>query len=508
MRKFNQFLLLAVLSLTASVLCAQLNVQATKWAVPRKQINFNDYPATASTLNTGVVADGINSYTFKDGEMRFQIVDNQIKDLNGTNLASLGNSSQWRAPEITTTEVKNDCNTFLTFYLEREYTGLVTNEKLCYSKYSREPLTGAITMSTNGYALQTEGADAYGGIAMSKERTDGSRFLYYASTSNWTRGYIKKYTISASGTVDNGVEIYTGVSNQPFRMSELELSHDGSRLAFSRTDVLGGNCNVNQDVVIFELNPTTGDLSNSTPITINLRSNDDNLCYPGIEFSADGQHLFVLAQNGGLWRVLLSNYTNIQITSLSDYSYCNSQLELGRDGWFYLAKSDGLYRMDASGNVSTFALGTMAYNDLLALRGHTVYVLPDQIDGQDYKTYTPTLDCCYEHNISPIKNPTMSGVSHNSTTGDITITGSNVSWTQTSNPFTSGGQPITDVYLKGELKINQGARLNIFGLTLHFKENESLEMSYSTNPTVKGPQLYLYSGTKLTVFDECEENAL
>ncbi|MDD2387927.1 MAG: hypothetical protein PHP52_14220 [Bacteroidales bacterium] len=33
-------------------------------------------------------------------------------------------------------------------------------------------------------------------------------------------------------------------------------------------------------------------------------------------------------------------------------------------------------------------------------------------------------------------------------------------------------------------------------------------MSYSTNPTVKGPQLYLYSGTKLTVFDECEENAL
>ncbi|MDD4150378.1 MAG: T9SS type A sorting domain-containing protein [Bacteroidales bacterium] len=306
--------------------------------------------------------------------------------------------------------------------------------------------------------------------------------------------------------MDNGVEIYTGVSNQPFRMSELELSHDGSRLAFSRTDV-SGNCNVNQDVVIFELNPTTGNLSNSTPITINLRSNDDNLCYPGIEFSADGQSLYVLAENGGLWRVLLSNYTNSQMTALTDYSYCNSQLELGRDGWFYLAKSDGLYRMDADGNVYLFSSGTMAYNDLMALRDCTVYVLPDQIDGQDYKTYTPTEDCCYAYNESFIKTPNMSGVSHASN-GDITITGSNVSWTQASNPFTSGGQPISDIYLKGELKINQGARLNILGLTLHFKEGESLEMPYSTNSTVAGPKLYLYSGSKLTVFDECNENAL
>ncbi|MDD2637240.1 MAG: hypothetical protein PHW82_17265, partial [Bacteroidales bacterium] len=456
MKRINKYVLLAVLSITANVLCAQLNVQATRWAVPGKQINFNNYPATASTLNTGTVADGINSYTFKDGEMLFQIVDNQIKSISGANLASLGNASQWRAPEIATVEVKNDCNTFLTFYLERDYYPLFTNESLCYSKYARNPTTGAISMSVNGQVLKTELQDAYGGIALSKERADGSRFLYYASTNLGTRGYIRKYTISASGVIDNGVEIYTGLNNQPFRMTELELSHDGSRLAFSRASI-GPNINQNQDVVIFELNPSTGNLSNPNPITINLRPNDATLNYPGIEFSADGQFAYVIGQNYGVYKINLTNYSAFQLQNWLDI-YTNSQLELGRDGLFYLAKSDGLYRMDASGNVSTFALGTMAYNDLLALRGHTVYVLPDQIDGQDYKTYTPTLDCCYEHNISPIKNPTMSGVSHNSTTGDITITGSNVSWTQTSNPFTSGGQPITDVYLKGELKINQGAR--------------------------------------------------
>ncbi|MDD4150379.1 MAG: hypothetical protein PHE33_10140 [Bacteroidales bacterium] len=173
MKKFNRFVFLAVFTFTAGILTAQLNVQATRWAVPGKQINFNDYPAIVTTMTTGAVQDGINSYTYMDGPILFQIVDNQIKSVSGTNLATLGNSTGSRGPEYATTEVKNDCNTFLTFYLEREYTGLVTNEKLCYSKYSWDPVDETISMSgTNGYALQTEGSDAYGGIAMSKERPD------------------------------------------------------------------------------------------------------------------------------------------------------------------------------------------------------------------------------------------------------------------------------------------------------------------------------------------------
>jgi hypothetical protein len=496
---------MAVFTFTAGLLTAQLNVQSTRWAVPGKQIDFNNYPATASTLNSGPVLDGINSYTFKDGEMLFQIVDSEIKSVAGTSLASLGNSATWRGTEYATTEVKNDCNTFLTFYLERNYYSLFTNESLCFSKYSRDAATGAITMSVNGQVLRSENQDAFGGIALSKERADGSRFLYYASTYLGTRGYIRKYTISASGVVDNGVEIYTGLNNQPFRMTELELSHDGSRLAFSRA-AIGPNINQNQDVVIFELNPSTGNLSNPNPVTINLRSNDAANNYPGIEFDANGQYLYVLAQGDLLYKINMSNYIASPVNGFNS-QYCNSQLELGRDGWFYLAKSDGLYRMDASGNVSPFAAGTMASNDLLALRGCTVYVLPDQIDGQDYKTYEPSTDCCYEHNESPIRTA-MFGVSHNSTTGDITITGSNVSWTQTSNPFTSGGQAVTDVYLKGSLEIEQGAKLVVYGLTLHFKEGESVDLDYSSVSGTRGPQLYLYSNSKLTVFDECDEDAL
>jgi len=506
MRKFNQFLLFAVFLSTASVLCAQLNVQATRWAVPGKQIDFNNYPATASALSTGTVVDGINSYTYMDGPMLFQIVDYEIKSASGISLEEIGNLSTWRGPEYATTEVKNDCNTYITFYIERNYYSMFTNESLCYSKYVRNPVSGAISMLVNGQILQTELQDAYGGIALSKERADGSRFLYYASTMLGTKGYVRKYTIDASGNIDNGVDIYTGLNYQPFRMTELELSHDGSRLAFSRA-AIGPNINENQDVVIFELNPTTGNLSNSNPITINLRPNDASNNYPGIEFDANGQYLYVLEQNGKLFRVTMSNYSSTEFYNFNSL-YSNSQLELGRDGWFYLAKSDGLYRMDANGNISTFASGTMAYNELLANRGCTAYVLPDQIDGQDYKTYSTSIDCCYEHNESPIKTPSMTGVSHNPTTGDITITGSNVQWNQTSNPFTSGGQAITDAYLKGSIRIEAGAKLIVFGLSLHFKEGESIDMNYSSVLGTRGPQLYLYSNSKLTVFDECSEDAL
>jgi len=306
MRKFNQFLLVAVFSFTASVLCAQLNVQATRWAVPGKQIDFNNYPATATTLNTDVVFDGINSYTYMDGPMLFQIVDNDIKDASGNILEEIGNLSYWRGAEYATTEVKNDCNTFVTFFIERGFIPEFTTESLCYSKYSRDPVTGAITMTTQGQALRTESQDAIGGIALTQERADGSRFLYYASTNAGSTGYLRRYTVSASGVISGETVLYT--TNKPFRMAELELSHDGTRLAFSR---IGAGAYyeeaVDDDVVIFEINPTTGGLANPTPHYINLASSDDEEDYPGIEFSADGSKLLVFRAGVGLYEINMSN---------------------------------------------------------------------------------------------------------------------------------------------------------------------------------------------------------
>jgi hypothetical protein len=209
MRKFNQFLLLAVFSLTASVLCAQLNVQATRWAVPGKQIDFNNYPATASTLNTVQVLYGINSYTYMDGPMLFQITDNVIKSPSGSILATMVNPMYNMAPEVITCEIKNDCNSFLTFYIARELyeaeMGLQTREKLCYAEYTRDPSNGTISVASSGNVLNYKSVDAVGGIALSKERADGSRFLYYASTdpnNDDFKGFVIKHTIYADGTID------------------------------------------------------------------------------------------------------------------------------------------------------------------------------------------------------------------------------------------------------------------------------------------------------------------
>jgi hypothetical protein len=443
MKKNIKYLLLAVFLFTASVLTAQqLNVQSTRWAVPGKEINFNNYPATATNLNTGAVYDGISSFTFKDGEMLFMIVDTEIKSVAGTTLATIGNNADWRGPEISTIEIKDDCNSYITFYIERDDTPMSGYESLCYSKYSRDPSTGAITMIGNGVVLITEVQDAFGGIALSQERPDGSRFLYYASSNSGTRGYLRKYTISAAGVIDNGVEIYAGVNNQPFRMAELELSHDGTRLAFSRLGT-GVNANEDMDVVIFEINPNTGNLSNPNPIILNLNNNDlfDN--YPGLEFSADGSKLLVFHAGGGLYEISMSNYGVTEVLNFNtDYTY--SMLELGRDGFYYFAKADGLYRMNqyTYSPILLAASGTMAYNELLWIRGCTVYVLPDQIDGQDYKTYEPSTDCCYKHHYSYVNNP-MSGVIQEPN-GDIRITGLNVVWNTTTNPFNS----TDDIYMR------------------------------------------------------------
>ncbi|MDD3861137.1 MAG: hypothetical protein PHW83_13165, partial [Bacteroidales bacterium] len=407
MRKFNQFLLFAVFSLTASVLCAQLNVQATRWAVPGKQVNFNNYPATASTLNTDEVLYGINSYTYMDGPMLFQITDNVIKSPSGSILATMVNPMDNMAPEVITCEIKNDCNSFITFYIARELyiaeMGLQTREKLCYSEYTRDPSVGTINMVSSGNVLKYEYGDAVGGIALSKERADGSRFLYYASTNPYNsefKGFVIKYTIDDDGTIDGGTTIYSGVINKPFRMTELELSHDGSRLAFGRLGY-GLENDEDMDVVIFELNTSTGNLANSTPHYVNLASNDEFDDYPGIEFSADGAELFVLEAGVGLYKIDMSDYSFVEIQNF-DEDYTNSMLELGRDGYYYLAKADGLYRMNSTGTIYSFATGTMQINSLLGQLGCDAYVLPDQIDGQDYKTYSPSIDCCYEHNESPI----------------------------------------------------------------------------------------------------------
>lgn len=361
---------MAVFVLAATSLIAQINSQKTRWAVPGLEVYFDESTTTSSALSTGYIYNSINSFTIQDGPMLFQITDEYIKSPAGTTLANLGNPMDYMSPEVATCEVKNDCNSFITFFIAREFyvggSGLQTREKLCYSKYTRNPIDGTISMISSGNVLKDETQDAIGGIALSKERTDGSRFLYYASTNNTNfNGYVIKFTIDYNGNIDNGTIIYAGITNKPFRMAELELSHDGSRLAFGRVGY-GHYNDEDMDVIIFELNTTTGNLASSTPEIINLGTNDEFHDYPGIEFSPDGSELFVLGAGLGLYKINMSDYSFEDIDNF-DTDYTNSMLELGRDGYYYLAKANGLYRMDGDGNISTFVTGTMRTNSLLEI---------------------------------------------------------------------------------------------------------------------------------------------
>jgi len=487
----------------ANLLLSQNNYQATRWAVQGYEIDFTSSTPQYSSLSTGTVSDCINSFTYTEGEMLFQIVDDEIRTHSG-NFADYIGVSTFKAPEVAIMEEKNSCEDFLAFYITREIDAMFTTEKLCYTRFNYDNSANPVTIIDDNIELESFGASALGGIALSQEKSDGSRFLYYASTYNngsTAVGFVKKYTIYANGTISSGTTIYTGSDGDSFRMAELELSHNGEYLAFSRLKTEGWSTDEDQDVVIFELNPTTGNLSNSTPIEINLNSNDGSVYYPGIEFGPNNAKLYVIASNSYLHEIDLSDYSSSYISIDSDFA--NSMLELGRDGIFYVASSDELSSLDVGdGTTTQFIDDNMAANSSLYISGHTVYVLPDQIDGQDYGTYINQESCCYVHSTSKVLNP-MTGVTEE-TNGDITIeSGNTVSWTTTINPFDE-----TEIYMKGDLIIEPGARLNITGLTLHFKEDQEVQLSAGATSGSIGSKLYLYSGTKLTAFDECDSETM
>jgi len=297
-------------------------------------------------------------------------------------------------------------------------------------------------------------------------------------------------------------------------IGEVELSSDLSFLAYTSP------YNTSEDLNIIPINVSTGMFS-GTIAHLDITPGATGM-FVGLECSADNNFVYTNNAGGSIYKIDVSNPSSpYVVTSFSligqQVDYTNSQIERGHDGYFYMVKSDGYlgyFTTNFNGITDYANIGSSAVinNSIVANDPDypfDMYLIPDQIDGCEYEyTNGDELVCCYDYNESPIKTPSIPGVSHNPTTGDITITGSNVSWTQTSNPFTSGGQAITDVYLKGKIIIEEGAKLTLYGLTLHFKEDESVEMDYSSVSGIRGPRLYLNSNSKLTVFDECEENIL
>lgn len=140
-------------------------------------------------------------------------------------------------------------------------------------------------------------------------------------TTVWTR--VNKYTLSALGVSSANVLVTLQGKIVP---SEVELSHDQSKLAFARSKPYSVNTSVpNTDLVVLNLD-ANGDLLTTNKYDI---LNDDALQYTGIEFDPTTTNLYLNRGGDGIHIFTLSPGTfNYAAINSSSYDYTWSQLEL------------------------------------------------------------------------------------------------------------------------------------------------------------------------------------
>lgn len=536
MKIINKFLLLAVFICTAGLLMAQ-SVQMPKWPFNGKEVDFVGQQVANTSASLATPKYVSNGYYGRDNNLLFHIIDNNLWWGNGTYAGPLFEDVDPVAnpdkmfPEIIivpTDTLFCEEGSFYAFYSVDSYEA--NSKDLCkkvdvslrYSLITPNSTNSGIYSESNSILTLLRGSSCQGaliGIAATDflPGTNTRRLyaVYYDDATSISK--ILFYTVSPTGISEPNVVGTAYGHNNPFEPCEVEISSDNSKLVFTRNKMYQweGSTNTN-DVTVVHLLSTgfrnTGVGTNGYTYIDLGPVNSTNDYYVGVEFSHDMADLYVTGTGAGLYRYNFSS----QIKTLlpGTVAIACSQLEMARDGYIYGVSSSGqLYAIDAGTNffqsqyniTPAGVIDNKLYHNPTANGYNYVYTLPEQIDGYNYdKLWGNEETCCYIGNQSAVKLPIMAGVSENSTTGDITITGSNVSWTTTSNPFTSG-TAITDIYLRGNLKINNGAKLTITGLTLHFKEAEVIQMSY--NPDGKGSRLVL-NNSKLTAFDDCDEDVL
>lgn len=507
-----------VISFLIQNLNAQTTEQMRKWAFNGVEVDFTGTTVTTQTISTPIPnANGAYAcYYDENDELVVRVVDNNVYDENNNIVDQLfdlpsSNFVITNQMVISPKEQTGTCE-FNIFYI------VITNGNqvdVRYATYNRhlkqivdEYEIWSYTYPTNHYANWNFALSDFIGS------TDVQR-LYLVLTSHPLGGSKSNDSIKIAyfeGPNFRMTSINTfAIGSNINRLGEVELASDLSFLAYTSP------YNPNADLHIYPINVATGMFSGSiahfdiTPGTTGM--------FVGLECSANNDFIYTSNSGGRIYKINVSNpsspyvVTSFPLTA-SQIDYTSSQIERAHNGKYYMVKANGhlgYFTENFDGITDELNIGASAVinNSIVANDPDypfNMYLIPDQIDGCEYDYITGNeVACCYTYLESPIKNPNMSGVVHNSSTGDITITGSDVQWTQTSNPFTSGGQAITDIYLRGQITINKGAKLTITGLTLHFKENEIVQMYYNANGI--GSRLFLYN-SKLTAFDECESSKM
>lgn len=234
------------------------------------------------------------------------------------------------------------------------------------------------------------------GFAVSK-LTNGTRYVYTVGG-----GAIRRTPLSRAGFGATVVDLTTGL----FAPSEVDLSPDGTRLAF------GGGVNSIKGLCRAEVNPSTGVVSNFQ-VTHTDPGATTSGSMLGVEFSLDNTKIYYGGGYPGSSNppgpTGIFEYT-IATGGLrllpGTRAFAQSMIEAAHDGLLYAV---GSYDQQTGGAESERLLSINPTTGTAALSPVTThfqtlgngygYVLPDQIDGEDYAlfagTSTPTISTVF-----------------------------------------------------------------------------------------------------------------
>jgi hypothetical protein len=352
---------------------------------------------------------------------------------------------------------------------------------------------GAVTSSGNEIQVCVN-KFASAPLAVSKPLANGNRYLYTLSLDPYgVNVKVKKHLVSSTG-INYVNTVYSG--SEDLIPAELELSHDGTKLAMANSE---GN-----NVLMLHLDPVNGDLVGSAGNNGNGTSdfiipNSTNL--RGVEFSPSGNNLFVSSKSIGVVKIdILGNSVGSPLIQSEFYS--NSDLEMAYD-------PNGNYKIYGVHDNGT-NLGAISNLDLLssnftsnAITGVNVFsngfptgnfstydykFLPKTIDGEDYvaRFQNSTSSCCVVMNEYDVYRYTAQ---------------SNGTWLPAGNPINNQGI----ITIENELRIPQGKTITIKNMILKFAPGARLVIENGT--TGFGGKLILDSST-LTVDNRCGANLM
>jgi len=459
---------------------AQTTEQMRIWAFNGVAVNFTVPTVTQQIISTPIAgANGAYaSYYDENDQLVVRVVDNTVYDEENNPVDQLfdqpaSNFTIVNQMVIFPQSLSNNCE-FNIYYIVISNGNQVNVRYATYSKYLKQIVEEHEIWS---YSYQV-GSRADWNFAISDfiDDTDEQRMYVVLSSHSTSKSndtlkiaYFRgpTFRLESIDLFGNGITANA--------IGEVELASDLSFLTFTTP------YNTTADLHVYPINVNTGMFSGTfTHLNVSTGSS----MFVGLEISHDNDYLYTSNLNDKIYRI---NVTNPSLPYINGYflpqsgqlSYTSSRIERAHNGYYYMVNSNGelgYFTSNFNGISYQTNIGVNAVinNSLHANEpdfSFNMYVIPGQVDGCQYNYTTGSeISCCESYNESVVIDP---GSEVSVQGDDIVVTGSNVVWNTSLNPFNQS----TDIYMKGDLIIQPGAKLTITGLTLHFKENQKVQLN-------------------------------